>query len=417
MKPWRWLLLLIFVAAVAAFGWHWIAVDPGLVFVRIRGVRITTTVVFAIVALLVIWFLLGALWFLLRWPFDATTRRQRRQSRRRFSDGIVALFEGRNADAERDLARASRYEPLRAASLLGAAEAASRRGEKARAIESLDQAAQITPATARIVRARLFRLDGRPQESVALLAADADSRSLPPAGWVELAESSVLAGDTRRARDCLEPLQKSGVLSTKQLADLENRILQMAIARAPDGAALTEFWSQLPKNQRRSAAVVDAYARRAAGFGQNLAAMDEVESSLRREWSSSLAATYGALGVDDIETRMRRAEGWLDAHPNDASLLTTLGRMCVRLKLWGKARAYLERALALAPDPLAWEALGDTCVGQGETSLAHRCYRNALAIARGEAAEPLPAVHASRIDTRPVAVEERDVHGVPRLPK
>jgi HemY protein len=417
MRLWRWIIALLLVAAVAAFGWHWVAADPGYVVVGMRGYTVTTSVVAAVVILLLAWGVLGVLWRLLRWPFGALSRRHRRLSQRRLSAGLIAMAEGRHADAERDLTRAARYQPLRGAALLGAAEAAGRRGEPTRAFEALDQAAQESPRAARVLRARMLRLDGRAAEAISLLSADADSASLTPAGWIELAESALLTGDTRRARQALDPLQKSGALSSRLFADLENRVLLASIARAADGAGLATFWSQLPKTQRRSAAVVDAYARRTAGYGQHLAAMDEIEASLRREWSPLLAGTYGTLGIDDIETRLRRAEGWLDAHPNDASLLTALGRMCVRVKLWGKARAYLERALALDSTPAAWEALGDCSVGQGDVSLAQRCYRNALASARGEIVEPLPEVRTSRIDTRPVAVEERDAHGVPRLPK
>jgi HemY protein len=163
-------------------------------------------------------------------------------------------------------------------------------------------------------------------------------------------------------------------------------------------------------------AVIDAYARRAAGFGLTLAAMDELESALRREWSPLLIETYGTLAGEDIEARLRRAEGWLDAHPNDANLLLTLGRMCVRLKLWGKAHHYLKRSLALVPGAAAWEALGDTFAGQGDAVQAQRCYRNALAFIRGEMAEPLSQDgRGTHPDTQPTAIEERDQHGVPRL--
>jgi HemY protein len=176
------------------------------------------------------------------------------------------------------------------------------------------------------------------------------------------------------------------------------------------------LWSQLPKPQRRISAVVDAYARRAASFGMMLPAMDEVESALRREWSSPLVATYGSLTGDDGEGRLRRAESWLDAHPNDAQLLLTLGRMCVRIKLWGKARQYLERALALDPSSAIWEALGDVYAGEGDHAQAQRCYRNALAMARGETVQLAPnEQRGGRLDTRPVAIEERTEHGVPRL--
>ncbi|HEY8681930.1 MAG TPA: heme biosynthesis protein HemY, partial [Rhodanobacter sp.] len=109
-------------------------------------------------------------------------------------------------------------------------------------------------------------------------------------------------------------------------------------------------------------------------------------------------------------------ESWLDAHPNDAHLLLTLGRMCVRLKLWGKAQQHLQRSLALAPSAGVWEALGDAFVGQGNPEQAQRCYRNALAFMRGDAIDPLPSdSRGTHLDTQSIAVEERDQHGVPRL--
>ncbi|MGB3461863.1 MAG: heme biosynthesis HemY N-terminal domain-containing protein, partial [Rhodanobacter lindaniclasticus] len=129
MKWWRWLLLLVIVAAVAAFGWHWVAEDPGYVLLRMRGWRVETTVVAAVVLLLLAWAVLSLAWTLLRWPFGALSRRHRRLSQQRLGEGLVALIEGRHGDAERDLNRASRLESLRGPALLAAAEAASRRGE------------------------------------------------------------------------------------------------------------------------------------------------------------------------------------------------------------------------------------------------------------------------------------------------
>jgi HemY protein len=416
MKLWRWILLLVIVAALAAFGWHWIAEDPGYVLVKVRGYTAELTLVAAVVAVVVIAAVVSVIWHLVRWPFGAISRRHRRTSRQRMSAGLVALMEGRNGDAERDLHRASRLDSLRGPALLASAEAASRRGEHARALETLGEAAQSAPQAARVLRARFLRREGRSAEALALLAPEADSGSLTPGGWRELALAAVAAGDMRRARQALEPLQKSSAIGQRAYASLETLVLTGAILAAPDGAALNTLWSQLPKPQRRISAVVDAYARRAASFGMMLPAMDEVESALRREWSSPLIATYGSLTGDDGEGRLRRAESWLDAHPNDAQLLLTLGRMCVRVKLWGKARQYLERALALDPSSAIWEALGDVYAGEGDNAQAQRCYRNALAMARGEAVQLAPnEQRGGRLDTRPVAIEERTEHGVPRL--
>lgn len=417
MNLWRWILLLVAVAAVAAFGWHWVAEDPGYVLVRLRGWQAELSVVAAAVALLLLWGLLALAVRLVRWPFGALSRRHRRISRQRLGDGLVALMEGRHGDAERDLNRASRLDSLRGPALLASAEAASRRGENSRALEALAEAGQSAPRAARVLRARVLRRDGKAAEALALLAPEADAGSLSPGGWRELAIAALATGDFRRAREALEPLQKSGALGSKNYALLEGQVLAASLRAAPDGAALNQLWSQLPKAQRRAPAAIDAYARAAAGYGMVLAAMDEVESALRRDWSPLLIETYGVLGEDNLDARLRRAETWLDTHPNDPYLLLTLGRMCVRLKLWSKAHAYLERSLALKPTADVWEALGDAYAGEGDDALAQQCYRNALAFHRGVAVTPLPQdkLRGPRLDTRPVAVEERSEHGVPRL--
>jgi len=417
MRVWRWILLLIIVAALAAFGWHWVALDPGYVLVRLRGWRAETTVVAAVILLLLLWLLLTLLWNLVRWPFGAFSRRHRRVSQQRLGDGLVALVEGRHGAAEQDLNRAARLPSLRGPALLASAEAALRRGEPARALEALDQAAQSVPRAARALRARVLRREGRPAEALALLAPEADKGSLTPNAWRELVLAALATGSPARARAALAPLQKSGALGMRGFAALETRVLVALIDATPDGAALDALWSQLPKAQRRVPAVIDAYARRAAGFGLTLAAMDELESALRREWSPILVDAYGMLGGENAGARMQRAEGWLDAHPNDVPLLLALGRLGVRLGFWGKARDYLQRSLALAPSAAAWEVLGDAYAGEGDMANALRSYRNAFAMGRGEAvAEPAASRPRSAYpDTRPIAVEERDEHGMPRL--
>ncbi|RDS80710.1 heme biosynthesis protein HemY [Dyella psychrodurans] len=419
MKLWRWILLLVVVATLAAFCWHWVAEDPGEVLVRFRGFIAKTSLLTAVLLLLLAWVLVTVLWRLARWPFGAFSRRHRKLSQQRLADGLVALMEGRHGDAERDLNRASRLGTLRGPALLASAEASSRRGEHGRALESLDEAAQVAPRAARVLRARVLRRDGKPADALTLLIPEADSGSLSPGGWREYALAALASGDMRRARAALDPLQKSGVLGTRGYSALETQVLVASLNAATDGAVLNTLWSQLPKAQRRAPAVVDAYARKAAGYGLVLPAMDEVESALRREWSPQLVETYSMLAGDDLEARLRRAEGWLDGHPNDPSLMLALGRMCVRMNLGNKARQYLERSIALAPSANAWEALGDMYTAQGDATLAQRCYRNAIALARGDATEPLPDTNmvGGRLDTRPVAIEERDSHGVPRLRK
>jgi HemY protein len=83
MNLWMRVLLLLLVAALAAAGWHWLIADPGYVLVRIHGWRLETTLVVAVVALLLFWAVVRLVWWLLHWPFGAVTRRHRRSCRRR----------------------------------------------------------------------------------------------------------------------------------------------------------------------------------------------------------------------------------------------------------------------------------------------------------------------------------------------
>ena len=414
MKPWRWILLLIAVAALGAAAWSWLAADPGYVLVRIRGWRIEATVIGALIVLVALWIAIGIAWWLLRWPFGALSRRHRRISRKRLADGIVALTEGRHAEAGRALERAAQHAPLRVPALLAAAEAAHRRGETPRALETLDEAAQHSPQAARTLRARILRRERRCDEALALLAADAEAGRLPPAGWHEYALSALAAGPVQRARGALEPLRKSNALGARGYARLEARVLAAALAAAPETERRHALWNGMSRQQRASPAVVAAFARRAAQTGSTLAAMDEIEGALKREWAPALVAAYGELGGEDVPARLRTAESWLPAHPNDAGLLVALGRLCLRAQQPQRARDYLRRAVALQPGADGWEALGEVQATLGEHHDAMRSYANALRASRGEtvAAEtgaPAPDTHA-------IAVEERDQHGVPHLP-
>jgi len=354
-------------------------------------------------------------WWLLRWPFGALSRRHRRISRKRLADGMVALAEGRHAEAGRALERASQHAPLRAPALLAAAEAAQRRGEPARALETLDEAGQYAPQAARMLRARILRREGRHDEALALLLPEADAGRLPPSGWHELALSALAAGQPQRARAALDPLRKSNALGARGFAALETRVLAAALESASDVESLHGLWNGMSRQQRAPAEVVAAFARRSARFNSSLAAMDEIEGALRREWSPQLVALYGEFADDDAPARLRAAESWLAAHPNDATLLTALGRLALRTQQPQRAREYLRRAVGLQSDAAdGWEALGEAHSALGEQADAMRCYANALRAMRGGAIALSPR-DATR-DTGVVAVEERDQHGLPRLP-
>lgn len=417
MKLWRTILLFLIIAVIAALVWTWLASDPGYVQVRIRHTTFETSVVVAVVLLLVLWAVLSICWLLARWPFRAWSRGVKRRGRGQFVGGLNALAEGEYAAAERDLGKAANHAAFRTPALLMLARAAHERGATDRAADALDRVDASGARATDALRAHLLIDNGRDAEALALLKPKAAANDLSARGWRLLVDAALATGDTQTALDALPALARSQSLTPETQAALETRVLVAALRLSPDVAHLNGLWNAASRAQRRRPELIAAFAWRSAALGQTLAAMDEIESAERREWSDELATCYGNLGAEELTARAAKAEGWLAIAPNSAPLLTTIGRLCVQQALWAKAEEPLQRALGIAETPLAWEALGDCHQGEGDIATANRCYANALRLGRGEPSMPVgPRLPRGPVDTHPVTFEERSEHGVPRLP-
>jgi len=417
MRLWRWVLVLLVVAVVAALAWHWLAADPGYVLVRMRGTTLETSVVVALALVLLAWLAVGIVWMLVRWPFRAWGRAVKRRGRERLANGLTAFAEGDYTQAERDLGKAAQHEAFKTPALLVLARAAHERGAEDRATQALADVDAGGERAADALRARFLIENGKPREALDLLKAKGARDELSLRGRHLLIDTALALGEPQVALDALPPLARSQSLTPDAQAELETRALDAALAAAPDANALNALWSRATRAQRRRPELVEAFARRSAALGQTLAAMDEIESTQRREWSDALAAAYGELGDAEVTARLRNAQGWLALAPNSVPLLVTLGRLQSRQDNVEAAEESLQRALALAPSAAAWEALGDVRRLAGDANGAVAAYANALRAPRGEdvlAIEPLQARDA--VDTHPIAFEERSEHGVPRLP-
>lgn len=417
MKLWITILLVLAVAVAAAFGWQWVVEDPGYVLVRLRGTSVETTLVFSVVALLLAWGILSVLWRLVRWPARAWVRSQRKRARENLANGFAAFAEGRYLHAERLLTKAARQPAVRGPALLAIARASHSRGDDAAAAKALDEASIDVESAALAQRARFLNERSRHADALALLKPKAALGKLAPVGWQVLIEAALAENDAATALEALPALTKAQSLAPPAMAMLETRVLIAALASAPSQARLNSLWSSVSRQHRKQAEIIAAFARRAAHFGQTLAAMDEIESALRREWNDPLALVYSDIGPAELAARTKHAEAWLAIAPNSTALLTTLGRLCRDQKLWGKAIQYLDRAVGIADSPITWETLGDCHAGAGDPTLANRCYRNALLNQRGQPAVALDIRSSARVDTQALVIEERDAHGLPRLPK
>ena len=414
MNLFRNLLFWIVLALVGALLAQLLLQDPGYVLVRYRGTDYSTTLANALLIVLVV--LAGAwlLWKVLSLPFVAMRRRRDRVARARLTDGLLALDRGHWSQAEKLLAQAAADDDVGAIARVGAARAAAARGDRAAAQHQLDQIAADHPATRALVVAEFAMAQGRPGDALAALDAPG-AQPLPPRGLALRAEALAASGRAGDAYGLLGPLRQQHALPPERLDALEPRWAEAALREAGDANVLADRWEALPKPLRSDPATVAAYAERAAALRWEEAAARSIEQALDTRWDDSLAALYGRLPIGLVDARRSHAERWLQAHPASPGLLLTLARLSRAQGQWPQAESYLHRALAQGAHPEAWEELGHVFAQVGDEPRARLSYANALRASRDEPITDLPGRDLRQQIHDQAAIEERDVHGMPRL--
>lgn len=391
--------------------------DLGEVLVRAGGYNLHATLPGALLLLGVSLALLWLLWRLLSAPFLAWGRHRRKRARAKLIEGLEALHGGHWQRAEKLLVQAAEDDEVGVAALLGATHAASARDDQDAVQQHLAQLAARHPAAHALVRAERALSLHQADQAVAALN-DTAAQPLPPRGLSLLAEALAANRQAGEAYGLLGALKQQRALTPAAFAALEARLAVQSLQEAGDGNALAERWDGLPKHLRSDAAVVAAYATRAAALHWDDAATRSIEQALETRWDESLAALYGRLPIDKTDSRRASAQRWLVVHPDSPALLLTLGRLEYQQGQWPQARQFLERAIEAGAGAEAWEALGHGFAGAGDTAQASRSYANALRVRDGAAPESLPVdieTVADPLQATLAGREERDENGVPRL--
>ncbi len=420
MKPFRFLLLCLALAALGALLWQPYANDQSQVIVSLHGTNYITNVTKALLLLAGAMLLLWLVVWLLRLPFRMWRQHRNRQTRVRMAGGLLALHEGRWTRAEKLLTQAADDPAMRLTARLAAAQAAQARGDAAAFDQHLLAVdAETGAAATALARADALLASGRAQDAIAAL--DAAAQKSPPSPRALLLRTRALIASRRSgdAYGALGALKNVQALSPDDHAALEAELAAQSLRESDDANALADRWDRLLVPLRARSEVVAAYAQRAVELRMEDAAAAAVDAALKNQWSEALALQFGHIPSSRnpaAPSRLATAEGWLRAHSDSAALAVTLGRLSGEQQQWGKAEDYLHRAIAQGAGADAWEELGHVYSAQAETEAAQLSYRNALCAARGEAVEPIPGRGLREQIFDASVIEERDQHGVPRLP-
>ena len=308
-------------------------------------------------------------------------RRSEARARATFNEALINFFEGRFGRAEKAAAAALKAGESPALSAILAARAAHGMRAFATRDKYLARSAGVNPeedAMKLMAQAEMLLDERRYYDALDVL------KKLPEKHTAALRlelRAQQMAMNWERVLALIPELEKRRVLERPVVAQLRRQAVIESIKRkAVDDRSLREYWDKLPSEDRQEPRVAATAAQSFIALGACQEAHRIVEEGLERQWDSSLLAIYSDCLGPDVRQQLERAEMWLQQHPRDAVLLLTLGRLCARQGLWGKARSYLEASLSIEPTHSAYLELGRLLEREGKPAEAAAEYQKALAV-------------------------------------
>lgn len=355
-------LLILFALAVGlAVGARF---NPGNVVLFYPPYRIDLSLNFflflVLLSFVVLYLVLRAVVMTQKMPREVAAYRQNkreRDSNKALRDALKALFEGRFGQAEKAAMRAVELpENAGVATLIGARAAhhMSQFERRDSWFAGIEQDAAYK--TARLVSMTELLVDQHQPEQALEAVRELNAsgtRHIQVLRWALKANQQ--AQNWREVLKLVRTLDKHRALHPA----LSNRLRELAYDdllkdHGHDAESIRRVWHEIPAADRKtiSVALSGAGAFNARGLFDD--ARGIVEKALHDEWDERLMRVYrdaaASEGSAALLSQIEHCEKWSVAHPTDPELALTLGTLCLRQKLWGKAQRHMEQALSDAVD-------------------------------------------------------------------
>lgn len=399
-----WLLIWLLVGVAVALVFR---DDNGYLLIRFGPYIVETSLVFFVFALAAVIVAVYGLWRLLvaGWRLPRNLRRRRRQRRqaqaqRSLARGLINFWEGRWRQSEIELMRRIAHSPAPAAHYLPAARAAQQQGATDRRDQYLKRAYQGDSGSelaALLTQAELQMAEGQHAQALATLSRVREVAPGEPQGLRLCVELYRALKDWRQLGDLLPELERQKVYPKSEREALAERVHEHLLISASAGGRqpLLETWESIPRDLRHGPRLLRRYCRELARHGSDQEAADLVTSRLRKTWDPELALLFSRLKSEDPVSQLSAAEGWLKRYGEKPELLLVAGRLCLRNRLWGRSRNYLESSIRAQPRAEAYFELGRLFQETNDARAAQDAFRRGLELAlAGEGAPagtPQPA--------------------------
>jgi len=392
---WRLIILLVILVASVWFGIE-IVRHPGFLLIVYQPWLVQMPFWFAVVSLIFIfgflYFLINSidrvafLWFRLK---NWLHIRREHQSYSKTQLGLTALIEGRWKKAEKFLLNGvnQSIEPL--INYLAAAKSAHEQHAYDRRDNYIQKAYQVAPKedlAIGLVQAELELKQDKLEQATATLNHLRQSSPRHPQVLKILEKVYVRLADWKNLQSLLPSMRKAKILTSEEYEVFEKNIY-CEIFRASSTKRLSDIrliWDGMPRYLRKNPDVVCAYVTQLSHHAsvtgtETTKEMEElIRKIVKHDWSAELVKIYGTLSLNNLNRQLVIVGAWLKMYGQRPELLLLLGKLCVRLQLWGKAKDYFTKCLAQGPNAEASLEYGKLLEHLNEPDEAVQIYRDGL---------------------------------------
>ncbi|MBY5922714.1 heme biosynthesis HemY N-terminal domain-containing protein [Ferrimonas balearica] len=363
--------------------------NKGYVLVAIGEYTVETSVVGAVLVLLVAFGLLQLLEYLVVKLINLTgftlaspKRWRRNRSRKHTLQGALALAQQDWDAAERSMSLGAQAGEYPVINYLAAARAAHHRGDPEACERHLAEAEKLPGAdkAVRVTRLRYQIDDGElALARQGLEALDPKLRQQPQV--LKLALDLYRRQQDWDALARLVPaLTKHKVLSESELAALPEEIEVACLAQCPDMPALEQRWQGLSRRLKRAEPVLVAYVQGLARFGEMAQGRKLLLEHLDKSAPQpELLAPLPALSQDAAESVVHILER---KYPESDSLalIECYAALAEQDRAWRRAKEWRQKAVEQAPTAGRYRALAQVQEQLGEREGALHSYRQLLSL-------------------------------------
>ncbi|AXQ31235.1 hypothetical protein D0B54_22245 [Solimonas sp. K1W22B-7] len=319
----------------------------------------------------------------------AMERRRSDLAQESFEAGMLRLMEGHWREAEIEMVRRAADHRASHLNYLAAAKAAQQLGAADRREHYLRLAGQGDPHlrfAALLTRAELQRARGEYSQArdSALELREQDPRH--PYPMELLAECHFALGDWERLQGVLQQPDTAAALAPARRRQMAAEALRQRLLDATRAASVDQLktlWEQAGRELREDPVLLRVYIRGLVRLAAEPEALALIAGALNRGWDAELMRLYGGLHAADPLGQLAMIEQWLGRYGEYPEAQLAAGQVCLRNKLWGKARSYLDAAIRQQPTPAAYLELARVCEATQNRADAEKYNRLGLELAAG----------------------------------